>query len=222
MGGFTLTRRTLFLAFVAVGVLSGLLVGSLGSAQAAEDRTPKTPAKQSSLIVVVDELSRPQPLLLAAWQVQRTQGGTLEWTPLYPTPLDNGTGYAQPHTEVRLTGTTSEAIGALAPVAQASVSFDEIFVVDRIAVNVISTLTGAPLTLGSTAERPQAALQEQVQLVQSLCVAAWQTEQLDAWVALAPQHLQSSASVFELITRWDGWAQDGFGLHCSHPWANGN
>lgn len=220
IGRFSVTRRTLFLAFVGVGVLSGLLAGSLGSALAAETGTAKTPAKQSSLVVVVDELAAGQPLLLAAWQVQRTQTGSLEWSPLYPTALQSGSAYAQPHAEFRLASTHSEAIAALEPVGAANITFDEIFVLDQTALQTLSSLTGSPLTLLAPAAEPQAALQQQVQLVQSLCAAAWQPEQLDVWVALMPDHLQSSVSVFELITRWDAWAQSSFGLQCSHPWAD--
>lgn len=220
MGAFTASRRTLFLAFVGVGMLSGLLMGSLGSALAAEAASVKTPAKRSSLVMVVDALESPQPVLTAAWHVQQTQAGTLDWTPLYPAPLQSGSVYAQPHTDLRVLTIDSEAIAQLEPIAKAAISFDEIFVLDQSAVHAISTLAGIPLSLQLPAGEPQAALQEQVQLVQGLCAAAWQPEQLDAWVALAPQHLQSSTSVFELITRWDAWAQDGFGLRCSHSWAN--
>lgn len=220
MGRFSLTRRTLFMAFVGVGVLSGLLAGSLGSAQAAETGTAKTPARQTSLVVVLDDLSASEPLLLAAWQVQRTPTGSLEWRPLYPAPLQSGADYAQPHTELRLTSTHSEAIAALGPLHAANVTFDEIFVLDQTALQTLSSLAASQVTLPATAAEPQAALQQQVQLVQAVCAAVWQPEQLDTWVALMPDHLQSSVSMFELITRWDAWAQDGFGLQCSHPWAN--
>lgn len=219
-GSFSLTRRTLFLAFVGVGMLSGLLMGSLGSALAAEVGSVKTPAKQNSLVVVVDALDSPQPVLLAAWRVEQTQTGALEWTPLYPAPLQNETVYAHPHADLHLEDTDSETLTMVEPIAKAATAFDEIFVLDQNAIHVITTLAGNPLTLRPAAAEPQAALQEQVQLVQGLCAAAWQPQQLDAWVALMPQHLQSSTSMFELITRWDAWAQAGFGLYCSHPWAD--
>lgn len=219
MSKFTLTRRPLFFAFIGVGMLSGLLAGSLGSAQAAAIGAAKTPIKQNRLVVVVDALAAEQPKLLAAWQVQRTQSGTLEWSPLYPAPLQSGSDYAQPHSELRLAGTSSEAVAALPPISAAGIAFDEIFVLDQAAVETLSAMAGGAFSLRSPAAEPQAALQEQVQLVQSLCAAAWQPEHLDAWVALSPEHLQSSVSIFELITRWDAWAQDGFGLNCSHPWA---
>ncbi len=219
MGSFTASRRTLFLAFVGVGMLSGLLMGSLGSALAAEVASVKTPAKQSSVVVVVDALDSPQPVLLAAWHVQQTHSGALEWTPLYPASLQNETMYAHPHADLRLAGTDSEAIATAEPIAKAAISFDELFVLDQNAVAAISTLAGNLLTLRPAAAEPQAALQEQVQLVQGLCAAQWEADYLDAWVALMPGHLQSSTSMFELITRWDAWAQAGFGLHCSHPWA---
>jgi hypothetical protein len=43
---------------------------------------------------------------------------------------------------------------------------------------------------------------------------------LDQFLALIPNHIHSSVSPFELITRWDSWSQDGFPLGCSHPWAD--
>lgn len=219
MARFTLTRRIVFLAFVFVGVLSGLMAGSLGDALAEDAGTAKTPTKLSRLIVVVDKLSDAQPVLIAAWQVQQTPSQALEWTPLYPTPLKGGSSYSQPHMDLRLMQTDIETIEALPPIAQADITFDETYVLDLTALSTLSKLAGAPTTPSSTAAHPQAALQAQVQLIQGLCAAKWQTEQLDTWVGLAPQYLQSSVSMFALITRWDAWEENGFGLRCSHPWA---
>ena len=69
---------------------------------------------------------------------------------------------------------------------------------------------------------PQRALFGQVQIINSLCQwiqTASSNDHLDQILALMPDHLRSSSSSFELITRWDAWAQGSVPLNCSRPWA---
>lgn len=217
MRGVIVSKRSLFFVFLALGAACGFFISNLGSAMAAE-AVVKTPHNENSLVVLVDDLSTPQPRLEAIWLVQRNAAsGQLAWQPLYPAPLHSGSTYAQPHSEVRVPLAQLAAPTSLAPLSQANVSFTESFVLDFAGLHSLSGQTGA---LPSAASEPQAALQAQVQSIQSLCAANWQPEQLDSVLALMPLHLQSSNSVFALITRWDVWAANGFGLQCTHPWAN--
>jgi hypothetical protein len=177
-------------------------------------------AQQNSLIVIVDDLAAPQPALLGAWLAVRSEGH-VSWMPLYPQPLESGSGYAQPSEPIRLASSDLSALRALAPVGEASAWFDEAFLLDQTAAAAFSVLAGGQQGgLAATWEQPQAALQQQVQLIQALCAQSWAAvSNLDAALALMPDHLRASATAFDLITRWDAWASQGFGLSCEHPWA---
>lgn len=223
MPAFIVSRRLLFLGFVLLGMASGFFVGSLRSAFAAEVRQPAdkqaTALQQNSLVVLVDDLANPQPVLLGAWLAVRN-GSQATWMPLYPQPISSGSGYAQPGEPIRLASAELSSLSALAPVTAAGVHFDEVYMLDQVAAASISSLTAAPFEPVATWQQPQAALQAQVQLIQALCAQAWGAPaQLDAALSLMPDHLHSSVTAFELITRWDAWATDGYALSCQHPWA---
>jgi hypothetical protein len=226
MGGLIISRRLLFLGFVLLGMASGFFLGSLGSALAAGPQLEAPASKQvaaaqqNSLIIIVDDLTTPQPALLGAWLAVRSDGN-VSWMPLYPQPLESGSGYAQPSKPIRLASGDLSALRTLAPVSEAGVWFGEAFLLDQAGAATLSVLANGPQGgLGATWEQPQAGLQEQVQLIQALCAQGWgEVSELDAALALMPDHLRSSATAFELITRWDGWASAGFGVSCSHPWA---
>ncbi|MCW5873461.1 MAG: hypothetical protein KIS88_02320 [Anaerolineales bacterium] len=210
MSRFRLTRHSLFLVFVAMGVVCGLLIGSLGSALAAGSPAAggpaaKTPAKGNTLIVVVDQLSASQPRVHAVWVVQHTVTGTLEWVPLYPAPLQS-TGY-----ELQLASLARTDLLKLVPVQQTGLEFSGYFVLDQVAVDSLYTITGiVPADLG---------VLQQGQLIQRACATPWEAAHLETWVALMPAHVQSDQSVFELIAGWDRWAEGGFVLQCNLAWA---
>jgi hypothetical protein len=224
MNGLIVSRRLLFFGFVLLGMASGFFLGSLGSALAAGPQAPASKqvaaAQQNSLIVIVDDLATPRPALLGAWLAVRNEGH-VSWMPLFPQPLESGSGYAQPSEPIRLASSDLSALRALAPVGEASAWFDEAFLLDQTAAAAFSVLAGGQQGgLAATWEQPQAALQQQVQLIQALCAQSWAAvSNLDAALALMPDHLRASATAFDLITRWDAWASQGFGLSCEHPWA---
>lgn len=215
--------RLLFFGFLLAGLASGFFIGSLRSAMAAP--LIKQPAAQTaqhnSLIVLVDDLKADQPSLRGIWLAARS-GAEIVWMPIYPQPLHGGSNYAQPHSELRLASGQLGAVAQLAPLRAAGVWFDEVFLADQAALGALGAAAGASQAgLRATWAEPQAALQEQVEFIQALCTAAWgDAAQLEAGLALMPAHLYSSTSPFDLITRWDTWAQVGFGLTCSHPWAD--
>ena len=215
-----ISTRMVFSTFLVLGALSGFFLGNLRSVRAAEALSAKTPAQTTSLIVVVDDLSAAAPIVQAAWLLKHSPQGEAAWQPVYPAPLASQSAYALPHEAIYLDANQHSSLGGLAtlaPLQQAALAFDESLVIDEIG---LGTLLGTALALPSTAAEPQAALQAQVQVLQSLCAASWHNEQLDQFVGLMPEHLRSSLNVFTWITRWDRWMADGQPIQCRHPWAS--
>jgi hypothetical protein len=95
---------------------------------------------------------------------------------------------------------------------------------DEVALGALQTTLGQdPLTISEAWVEPQRALYEQVQILNILCQstpANTEEQILNQVLALMPNHIRSSISPFEVITRWDTWSQEGFPLSCSHPWAD--
>ncbi|HRN50446.1 MAG TPA: hypothetical protein PLC52_00570 [Anaerolineales bacterium] len=203
MNGLRVTRHSLFLAFIAMGLVCGLLIGSLGSALAASENA-KTPATENTVVVLVNQLSAAEPQVQSVWAVQRSVPGAYEWTPLYAAPLE------QAEYPLVLASLSMDAIMQLVPVQQSGMQFSAYFVLDQVAAKSLLALMGTT---------PETGLLQQAQAIEQACALPWQAEHLDVWVALMPEHLQSSVSVFELITRWDAWAQGGFTLQCTLAWA---
>lgn len=226
MNGFIVPRRLLFLGFVLLGMASGFFIGSLGSALAAGTGAGAPASKgvassqQNSLVVLVDDLAAPQPALLGAWLAVRS-GQQVSWMPLYPQPIGSEAGYAQAGEAIRLASNELGALGGLGPVSQAGISFDEAYLLDPRAAAALTAAAGLPTDgLAATWEQPQAALQQQVQLIQALCGHSWgAVSELDALLGLMPDHLRASLTPFDLITGWDSWSAEGYGLSCEHPWA---
>ncbi len=208
MSGLRVTRHSLFLAFIAMGLVCGLLIGSLGSALAASNpltsESAKTPATENTVVVLVDQLSAAEPQVQSVWAVQRSVSGAYEWTPLYSAPLE------QAEYQLVLTGLSMDALMQLVPVQQSGMQFSGYFVFDQVATASLFALIGTPADTG---------LVQQAHAIEQACTLPWQAEYLDVWVALMPEHLQSDVSVFELIARWDRWAQGGFTLQCTLAWA---
>lgn len=220
---FSPTR--LFIGFLAIGLLSGFFLGNLTQAAAAE-RAENKSLQQNTLIVFVDDLSAEHHTVRGIWLVARVDGSAeLSWMPIYPTPLEpNADEYSGAHTALILENFEFEDLSFLSPIHSERVWWDQVYIIDSTAVLTLQNLAG--LNAMSNVEtwlEPQRALHEQVQLLQGLCAefpsAANQTA-LDQILALAPAHIQSTQSPFELITRWDDWSQSGFALSCTHPWAN--
>lgn len=219
----TLSPRLLFLSFLGLGLVTGLFVGSLGEAIAAP---PAKSTQQNTLFVLVDDLGATHPTLEAIWLAARSQGSeTINWVPVYPVPLtDANEEFAQPHTAFYLPNSDFDDPGALPPLRQQGGWWDEVFWLDEAALGVLQALDSrTPQTISDPWVEPQRALYEQVQVLNALCQAAPTlagNHALDQILALMSNHIRSSASPFELITRWDTWSQEGFPFGCSHPWAD--
>ncbi len=220
-----LSPTRLFLGFLGIGLLSGFFLGNLSQAAAAERAESKS-LQQNTLIVFVDDLTAEHQTVRGIWLAARVEGsGELSWMPIYPTPLEpHADEFSEAHTALILENFEFEDLSFLSPIHSQRVWWDEVLVADSIALVTLQNLAGlSPTATVETWLEPQRALHEQVQLLHSLCAAfpsAAKQATLDQALALMPAHIQSTQSPFELITRWDVWSQTGFGLSCTHPWAN--
>ena len=216
-----LSPRTLFLSFLGLGLVTGLLVGSLSEAIAAPSAKN---IQQNTLIVLVDDLGSQNPALEGIWLAARSAGNdTFNWEPVYPVPLTEADEeFAKPHSAFYLHDAHFDDPSALPPLRSSGIWWNEVFWIDNAALGALQTITGQtsfPIT--DAWVEPQAALYEQVQLLNGICQANFSgTQNLDQILALMPNHIRSSVSPFELITRWDGWSQVGFSLSCTHLWAD--
>ncbi|MEX1248890.1 MAG: hypothetical protein WEA61_10455 [Anaerolineales bacterium] len=220
-----ISSRLLFLSFLGLGLVTGLFLGSLGNAIAA----PAGEGSQhNTLFILVDDLSAEHPTLQGIWLAGRI-AGTHEWNwmPIYPAPLDEtDSEFAKPHSAFYLPSGDFDDVNALPPLRAQGAWWDEVFWLDRAALDMLQTISGnEPLAAIDTWLEPQRALFEQVQVLNNLCQtaqasAAAGSGALDQLLALMPGHLRTSANPFELITHWDAWALEGYALSCAHPWAD--
>jgi len=219
-----ISPRLLFLSFLGLGLVTGLFLGILGNALAAPTGDPN---QQNILFVLVDDLNFEQPILEGIWLAARQVGSNeWNWMPIYPAPLDEtDSQYAKPHGAFYLPTSEMRDVNTLPPLRARPVWWDEVFWLDEAALGFLQTASGHdPLAMADTSLEPQAALFEQVQIVDELCksgqTVAGGAGALDQLLALLPSHFRQSISPFELITRWDAWSQAGFPLSCTHPWAD--
>ena len=217
----TISRRLLFFGFVLLGAASGFFIGSLSHALAAPN-SKGDGVQHNTLIVLVDDLNAAQPSLEGVWLAAEVGGSDeISWMPIYPKPLNENSNYSQTHSAITLDSVDPANVGYMAPVREAGIWFDETFVIDGSGLAMISGLSGAQLTrLPNAWDEPQGALQQQISLLNSLCSFNWSDGRaLDQLLALIPSHLQTTLSLFDLIARWDQWSQVGFGMSCTHQWA---
>jgi hypothetical protein len=222
MAAPALPRRLLFLGFMLLGAASGFFVGSLSHAMAAPNAKGNA-TQHNTLFVLVNNLQAEQPALEGIWLAARVgEEAQINWMPIYPLPLNDASPYSQAHSPINLVSNKIEDLGSLAPIRSAGIWFDEVFMLDEAALSAIGNLSGAAGSSPADAwAEPQGALQQQVELINNLCAFSWSDpKSLDQTLALIPSHLRSSLSPFDLIARWDSWSQAGFGLSCTHPWAN--
>ncbi len=215
-----LSPRILFLSFLGLGLITGLFVGNLSEAIAAPQAKN---VQQNTLIVLVDNLGAGSPALEGIWLAARAEGNdTVNWEPIYPVPLTEADEeYAKPHSALYLPDANFDP-NALPPLRSQGIWWNDVFWVDKVALSKLQTISDEnSSSLTDAWVEPQAALYEQVQLLNEICQGNLSSNQnLDQILALMPNHIRSSVSPFELITRWDSWSRAGFPLGCSHPWAD--
>lgn len=215
-----LSPRTLFLCFLGLGLVTGLFVGNLSEAIAAPNAKN---IQQNTLIVLVDNLTSESPALEGIWLAARAEGNdTINWEPIYPVRLTEADEeYGKPHSAFYLPGADFDDPNALPPLRSQGSWWNEVFWIDEAAIGALQTVNGqTPSAMSDAWVEPQAALYQQVQILTAICQTNFSGSQvLNQILALTTSHIRSSVSPFELITRWDAWSQDGFPLHCNHPWA---
>jgi hypothetical protein len=220
----TISPRLLFLSFLGLGLVTGLFLGTLSQALAASVSDPN---QHNTLFVLVDDFSSSNPVLEGIWLAARQEGSDQwNWMPIYPAPLEEeDSEYAKPHSAFYLPSKEIPDVNSLPPLRAQRVWWNEVFWLDEAALGLLQTISGKePVAMVDTWLEPQAALFGQVQILNNLCKAGQVTASgagtLDQLLALMPSHIRLSINSFDLITRWDGWSQDGFPLSCTHPWAD--
>lgn len=219
-----ISRRLLFCCFLGLGLVTGLFLGTLSQAIAAPTAAS---GQQNTLFVLVDDLAAEHPTLQGIWLAVRAEGSReWSWMPIYPTVLDESKNqYATPHSAFYLPAGEIEDVNALPPLRAQGAWWNEVFWLDEAALAVVQTISGGEaIAMADTWLEPQRALFEQVQILKNVCsggqsAAANGLPALDQLLALMPNHFRSSINPFDLITRWDDWAADGFAASCTHPWA---
>jgi hypothetical protein len=193
---------------------------ALAAAPAAQNKAMAEVQQHNTLIAIVDDLQAEQPALIGAWLAARV-GNDVNLMPIYPQPLQSEGGYAQAHEALRMAGSEIADLATLDPIRDANVRFDAAFILDEAAASAIGVLAGAPgAGLTESWQQPQAALQEQISLLKTVCTAHWgEPAGLNGLLALMPDHMRTTLTAFDIITAWDSWAAAGSQLACSHPWA---
>lgn len=216
-----LSPRILFFSFLGLGLVTGLFVGNLSEAIAAPSAKN---IQQNTLIILVDDLASQHPALEGIWLAARAAGNeTFNWEPVYPVPLTAADEeFAKPHSSFYLPSADLDDPSALPPLRSTGVWWNDVFWIDATALGALQPISEqSPNSFTDAWVEPQAALYEQVQILNAVCQTNFSGNQaLDQILALMPDHIRSSVSPFELITRWDNWSRQGFPLSCSHPWAN--
>lgn len=218
-----LPRGKLFLGFLALGMVCGFLLGAVTSSPAAAQSTAPN-SQHNVLVVLVDGMQKSPTPLLGAWLGASSGDGVIAWVPLYPTPLTNG-DYAEAHEPFYVDLNDLARLEALKPLRSAGAWWNEVIILDSTGLSTLLSQVSPGYSLPAMQPwaEPQAALHQQVSLLQTLCqgAAALNTATtLDLALGLLPDHARSSLSAFDIIARWDAFQAAGSGVSCQHPWAN--
>lgn len=217
----------LFRAFLILGFLTGIFIGSL-TASAAPSPSPSN-AQQNFLFALVENAQDENSPLLALWLAATyLDSGEVSWMPIYPQPLDEGRDpFSEAHEPILV---SPQALGnwqTFDLLRQQGIRYDEIVVLDRVALAALTSLiqSETPNHPASTWIEPQTALYQEVRLIQQICEqsAAFNNPSvLDQFLLLRsdPANLHTSLSSFEFITLWDKLANRQFEISCNHPWAD--
>ena len=219
-----LPRGKLFLGFLGLGLVCGFLLGALSSSRATAKSAPPS-GQQNVLVVLVDGMDKSPAPLLGAWLGASTgDDGVIAWVPLYPTPLTAGE-YAEAHDPVYVDLLDLQLLETLKPLRSAGVWWNEVIILDSTALSTLLSQVSPEYSLASMQPwaEPQAALHQQVSVLQTLCQGAAALNNaatLDLALGLVPEHARSSLGAFEIIARWDAFQTSGREISCQHPWTN--
>ncbi len=219
----------LFRSFLLLGLLTGIFLGSLSaSASPWPSPTPSNGQKNFLLAVVEDAQENNSPLLALWFAATTLDNGEIYWMPIYPQPLNvSNATFADAHDPVRVIPQDLDFWQSLGLLREQSMWWDEIIVLDRFALASLTQLLQIENfdQAVSTWIEPQAALHQNVTLIQYVCAQSAQFNNrttLDQLLLLTaePAHLRTTLSSFELISLWDKLAARQFELSCKHPWAD--
>jgi hypothetical protein len=218
-------RWKLFVAFLALGLSSGLFLGKVRTSTASAS-PQSTGAQVNYLFAVVSDEEGGVATLQALWlAAAHPATGQVSWIPLYPQPLNDADGrsaFSRNHESIRLSGGIDSLLG-LPLLRELGIQWEHALILDPEAAKTIASLLGiAPEDRPAvqSAFEPQLALKEQVRTIQAFCSGALDVAgSLDTILLLFPDHIRSSLNQFEIITHWDFLSARDFALDCDHPWA---
>lgn len=219
-----LPRSKLFLGFLGLGLICGFMLGALSSSPATAQTTAPT-EQQNVLVLLVDGMDKSPAPLLGAWLgASSGKDGVIAWVPLYPTPLSTG-DYAEAHDPFYVDLTNLERLETLKPLRNAGVWWNEVIILDPTGLSTLLAQISPEYSLAPVQPwaEPQAALHQQVSVLQTLCTGAAALNNatvLDLALGLLPAHARSSLSAFDIIARWDVFHAADREISCQHPWAN--
>ena len=217
----------LFRAFLLLGLLTGIFLGSL-TVSAAPSSTPiPSNGQQNFLFAVVEDAQENSPLLTLWLAATTLDSGEIYWMPIYPQPLnESNAAFADAHDPIWVPSQDLGFWQGLGLLREQGMWWDEIIVMDSFALTSLTQLLQIENfdKAISTWMEPQAALHQNVSLIQQVCAQSAQFNNptaLDQLLLLTaePAHLNSTLSSFEFISLWDKLASRQFDLSCNHPWA---
>lgn len=219
-----IARWRLFIAFLGVGALCGLLVGALSSTPAAAKVHADSSQRNLLVLLVSDARAETSPLLGAWLAASSNLAAAVDWVPLYPTLLEFEGQFASAHDALWVAPADLAGLVGLKPLREAGVWWDHVVLLDRSALDELLILAAAPPmeAIQSWAE-PQRALHQQVTLIQSFCARTGLLNSqaaLDLALGLLEGQAHASFTAFELVAAWDHHQAQGASLRCSHPWAD--
>lgn len=219
----------LFRAFLLLGLLTGIFLASLTVSAAPISSPTQGNGQQNFLFAIVENAQDENSPLLALWLAATTlDGGEISWMPIYPQPLNESNAtFADAHDPVWVSPQNLDFWQSLSLLREQGMWWDEIIVLDSFALLRLTQLLEIENfdQAVSTWMEPQAALHQNVSLIQQVCAQSARFNNptaLDQLLLLTaePAHLRTTLSSFEFISLWDKLAARQFELSCNHPWAN--
>lgn len=217
----------LFQAFLLLGFLTGIFIGSLSASAAPSPSTANM--QQNFLFALVENAQDENTPLLALWlAATHLERGEVSWMPIYPLALEEGgSPFAEAHNPIWVAPQDLAFWQTFSLLRDQGVWWDEIILIDRIGLanltsHILSENPGHP---ASTWIEPQTALHQEVILIKQICEqseAFNNPTTLEQLLLLSAEsgHLHSNLTNFEFITLWDKLANRQFELSCNHPWAD--
>lgn len=186
--------------------------------------TANTDAERSVLIVGVDNLEKPNPLMEGAWLVTLVDYGEgsihLRLITLYPIVEASATStyhipYTQPHTPIVVNPANMLSLKFLEPISFSPDAWAQVIMLDEVAINTIIMMqhlnfkdpvpTPGPNTFDKPWENPQAAFNQQDNILHLLCdkpAPMSEPKNIQIVTAMEGTHIQSTLPPGGLYSLW--------------------